>query len=170
MTNISNLYPQYKPSEDRRKNNIPVAIERRSGKDRRAEDRVALDSRLTRDIWQVKGQIAKLETFTPKFLEHVNITQNSEFASKNNLTRDEFVKPIKPDMSEILREEAKLQQKADTSFKIGMVAAALAGAIAVSFMGTAGAVIAVGATLYVGSRVLKNVMVKELKDEDNKSI
>lgn len=57
MERISSLYPQYQRSQDRRQQNIPVAIDRRSGKDRRSEDRVQLDTRLTRDIFEVKKYI-----------------------------------------------------------------------------------------------------------------
>ncbi len=53
LNRITRLYPQYQRSQDRRQRNIPVAIERRSGQDRRSTDRVALDSQLTRDIFEV---------------------------------------------------------------------------------------------------------------------
>lgn len=168
MYRITSLYPQYQKSEDRRKQNIPVAIDRRSGRDRRSADRVALDKQLTKDLYDVKSKIAKLETLAPKLFEKNVTTQAPTFGSMNNFTQDQLVKESKPDFSAMARQEAKLQDRASTSFQVGVLSAALAGAIAVSFMGTAGAVIAIGTGLYIGARVIKALMVKELKETDNK--
>lgn len=165
MHRITTLYPQYKRSEDRRQQNIPVAVDRRSGKDRRSEDRVVLDRQLTKDIFEVKSKVAKLESFAPSLFTEQVTTKNPTFASMNNFTQDQLVKESKPDMSAIARQEAQLQDKASTSFSLGIISAALAGAIAVSFMGTAGAVIAIGTTLYIGARVLKTLMAKEIQDD-----
>ncbi len=165
MHRITTLYPQYKLSEDRRQQNIPVAVDRRSGKDRRGEDRVALDRQLTKDIFEVKSKVAKLEALAPSLFAQQVTTKNPTFASMNNFTQDQLVKESKPDMSAIARQEAQLQDKASTSFAVGILSAALAGAIAVSFMGTAGAVIAIGTTLYIGARVLKTLMAKEIQDD-----
>lgn len=166
MQKIRSLYPQYKQSEDRRKQNIPVAIDRRSGKDRRSPDRVALDSQLTRDLYQVKSQVAKIEALAPKLFTDRVTTQTPTFGSMNKFIQDQLVKETKPDYSTIARQEAKLQDKASTSFQIGVLAAALAGAIAISFMGTAGAVIAIGTSLYIGARVLKTLVTKQVKDDE----
>ncbi len=169
MERITGLYPQYQSSKDRRQNNIPVAIDRRSGNDRRSSDRVALDKQLTRDIFEVKSKVAKLEALAPKIFENNVTTQAPTFSSMNNTTQDMLVKESKPDNTDIARREAKLQQTADTSFKVGMIAAALAASIAVSFMGTAGAVIAVGTSFYIGARVLKTMVAKELNDRNDKT-
>ena len=167
MINYTKLYPQYRRSEDRRQQNIPVAIERRSGQDRRSEDRVALDKQLTKDIYDVKSKVAKLESLAPKLFSDNITTQSPTFASMNNLTQDQYVKEAtKPDASEMARQEAKLQEDASNTFKIGVLSAALAAAIAVSFMGATGAVIAVGTGLYIGGRILKTVITKEVKEED----
>ena len=91
MHNVTNLYPQYKISQDRRQQNIPVAVERRSGKDRRSADRVQLDAQLTKDIFQVKEQVAKLEMLTPKFFESNVTTKPPTFGSMNNLANDQFL-------------------------------------------------------------------------------
>lgn len=160
MTNITRLYPQYRRSEDRRQNNIPVAVERRSGMDRRGADRVNFDKQLTKDIYEVKSQVAKLESLAPKWFENNITTKNPNFASMNNFTQDQLVKETKPDFSTIARQEAQLKDKASTSFQVGVLAAALAGALAVSFMGTAGAVIAIGTGLYIGARVIKLLLLK----------
>ena len=168
MHRITSLYPQYQRSQDRRQQNIPVAIDRRSGLDRRSPDRVALDRQLTKDIYDVKSKVSKLEELAPKLFE-ANITKQAPtFSAMNNLSQDQLVKAVKPDMAEIARQEAKLQDKASTSFQIGVIAAALAGAIAVSFMGSAGAVIAIGTTLYIGARIIKALIAREIKDNEKK--
>ena len=165
---ISRLYPQYEKCHDRRKQNIPVAVDRRSGNDRRSEDRVSLDTKLTKDIFDVKRNVMKIEELSPKFFEHRVTTQNPGFTSQNNMTQDMLIKQAKPDYTAIARQEAQLKEKADLSFKVGVITAALGGAIAISFMGTAGAVIAVGTSLYIGARILKIMMDKEIKDDDTK--
>ena len=165
MHRITSLYPQYQRNGDRRQQNIPVAVERRSGKDRRSEDRVILDKQLTRDIFEVKSKVAKMESLAPSLFTGQVTTQTPTFASMNNFTQDQLVKESKPDMSAIARQEAQLQDKASTSFQIGILSAALASSIAVSFMGTAGAVIAIGTALYIGGRVLKILMAKEMQED-----
>ena len=166
MEKVSFIYPQYRQIGDRRKVNIPVAIERRSGMDRRSGDRVALDSRLTKDIFEVKSQIAKFETMTPKLFAHNISVQTPSFAEKNNYTIDQFIKETKPNESEILRQEAKNQESADTSFKVGLLTAALVGAVAVSFLGAAGAVIALGSTMYIGAKVFKATVENEMRNNN----
>ncbi len=161
MYQITRLYPQYQPGKDRRQQNIPVAVERRSGIDRRGSDRVVLDKQLTKDIFEVKRQIAKIESLAPKIFETNIVKQAPTFTSMNNMTQDQLVKEVKPDPSAIARQEAALQSKASTSFQIGMISAALAAAIVISFMGSAGAVIAIGTSIYIGGRILKTLIEKE---------
>lgn len=166
INNITSLYPQYQYNGDRRQNNIPVAVDRRSGTDRRTQDRVVLDTKLTKDIFEVKGQVSKLEKLSPSFLGRQLSMQSFKFAEKNNFTQDQFIKSTKPDTTEILRQEAKLRQQSDTAFKMSVLAAALSGIAAASFMGPIGAVIAVGSTFYIGSKICKNVIEQEMKDDE----
>ena len=91
MEKISSLYPQYQRSKDRRQQNIPVAVERRSGMDRRSQDRVVLDTQLTKDIFEVKSKVAKLESISPSFFIQQVTTQNPTFASMNNFVQDQYV-------------------------------------------------------------------------------
>lgn len=168
LNTIARIYPQYQRSQDRRQQNIPVAVERRSGNDRRSPDRVVMDKQLTKDIFEIKSKVAKLEAIAPKLFENNVTTQAPNFSSMANFNQDQLVKEIKPDSTEIARQEAKLQDKASTAFQIGVLTAALAGAIAVSFMGSAGAVIAIGTSLYIGMRVLKVLMEKQVKDDNDK--
>ncbi len=167
LSKISKLYPQYSGAKDRRQQNIPVAVDRRSGSDRRNNNRVQLDGRLQQDLYDVKSKVAKLESLTPKFFEQNVTVKAPSFSSMNNMTQDILVKQAKPDNTELARREAELKDEADTSFKIGVIAAALGCAIGLSYLSTVGAVIAIGAGLYIGSRVLKVLISKELQDDEN---
>ena len=170
INRVRRLYPQYERSEDRRKQNIPVAIDRRSGQDRRGVDRVSLDKQLTRDIFEVKNKVAQMENFSPKFFVDNVVKQAPTFSSMANNTKDMLVKEQKPDPTEMARLEAKIQEKEATKFQIGLIAAALTAAVGLSFMSGAGAVIALGTGLYIGSRVLKTIITKEVKDDDENKV
>ena len=166
MYNMTRLYPQYQTTQDRRQQNIPVAIERRSGRDRRSEDRVALDTKLTKDIFEVKSKVAKIELLSPKLFESNVVKQAPNFTSMNQTQQDILVRETRPDPSEIARQEAKLQEKKETTFQIGVIAASLTAAMALSAFSSAGAVIAIGTAVYVGGRLLKAAIVKEMSDKD----
>ena len=56
VSNFYKLYPQYQVTADRRQQSVPVVQERRSGKDRRTEERVALPSNIKRDLYRVKAK------------------------------------------------------------------------------------------------------------------
>lgn len=168
MYDITRLYPQYQRTQDRRKQNIPVAVDRRSGVDRRSSDRVALDSKLTRDIFEVKSKVAQLESLSPKLFENNVVKQAPSFSSMNQTTQDILVKETKPDPTEIARQEAKLMNRQATAFQLGVIAASLAAAIGLASLSSAGAVIAVGTGLYIGARILKSLIVRELKDDNEK--
>ncbi|MBE7704797.1 MAG: hypothetical protein E7Z90_03155 [Cyanobacteria bacterium SIG29] len=168
MYRVNRLYPQYQRSGDRRQQSIPVAVERRSGKDRRSEDRVVLDKQLTKDLYDVKSKVSKLEALSPKMFENNITTQAPAFASMNNMTQDILVKESKPDYAEIARREAEIERKEATKFQVTMIAFALIAAIGLSMMSSAGAVIAIGTGLYVGARILKALIAKEIKNEDSK--
>ena len=167
MERISSLYPQYQRSQDRRQQNIPVAIDRRSGKDRRSEDRVQLDTRLTRDIFEVKKSVAKIEALAPQLFVSNVTKQAPTFGAKNNMVQDQLVISSTKDFSEEIREEEKLQEKASTNFKVGVIASSLLAAFALSFLGSAGIVIAIGTGLYLGARVLQSLVIKETNKSKN---
>lgn len=166
MYNITRLYPQYKTTGDRRQNNIPVAFERRSGQDRRSTDRVMLDTRLTRDIFEVKNKIAKLEALSPKLFQDNIIKHAPNFSETNNLKNDYYVKETKPDPTEIKRLEAKIEANQNLKFQIGLIAASLLGAVGLSFLSGVGAFIVLGTSIYLGGRVLATVFKEHLKDTD----
>lgn len=73
-SNLLKLYPTQLVSSDRRQSNIPVEIERRSGKDRRAEQRLTLKSDLKDDITKVKTNFDKIYV---SFKEYDTLSKSS---------------------------------------------------------------------------------------------
>ena len=164
LNQVSKLYPQYQRTQDRRQQDIPVAVDRRSGLDRRNQDRIHMDTKLQQDIFQVKSKVNELETIAPKLFEKNITTQTPTFASLNNMTQDTFVKEAKQENSIMVKKAPDLKEEASTSFKIGVIAAALACAIGLSFLSSTGVVIAIGTGIYVGSRILKTLIAKETQE------
>ncbi len=167
MHRITSLYPQYQRNQDRRQQNIPVAIDRRSGNDRRSSDRVMLDKQLTRDIFEVKSKVAQLEKMAPKLFETGMTKQSATFGALSNNGQNQVINAAK-EMASIQKQEEKLKDKASTTFQIGVLAAALTGAFAISYMGSAAAVIAIGTTIYIGGKILKAMLSKEIKNDTKK--
>lgn len=141
MLKITNLYPQYNNSRDRRQQNIPVTVERRSGVDRRSSDRLQLDSRLTQDIFAVKNQVAKLGSIAPVFFKG------------NNLNADEFTHEY--DNQKDIDSEKSLRDKASIPFKIGVLGSAAALGVLISFLTPMQACLAIGATISLGIAIMK---------------
>ena len=164
MYRVNRLYPQYQRSQDRRQQNIPVAVDRRSGQDRRSEDRVQLDTQLTRDIFQVKSKVAQIESMSPNFFTSCVAKNPVTFSAMNNMTNDVVVKETKLDPTEIARREAEIQAKEATKFQVLVIGAALLAAVGISAMSTAGIVVAVGTGLYIGARTLKVLIGNHVSD------
>ncbi len=57
--NLYKLYPQYQITADRRQQSVPVVQERRSGIDRRSEQRALLPSNVKKDIYSLKTSYEK---------------------------------------------------------------------------------------------------------------
>ena len=168
MYRVNRLYPQYRQSQDRRQQNIPVAVDRRRGRYRRSEDRVQLDTQLTRDIFQVKSKVAQIEAMTPSLFTSCVAKNPTTFTAMNNMTQDTLVKEAKLDSTEIARREAEIQKKDATKFQIAVIGLALFAAVGISAMSTAGIVVAIGTGLYIGARVLKVLINNQVKDTDTK--
>ena len=105
---------------------------------------------------------------SPKFFESNVTTQAPSFSAMSNMSQDVLVKESKPDITEMARLEAELEDKEATKFQLGMVAVALVAAVGLSALSSAGAVIAIGTGLYIGARVLKSLVVKHISDRDRK--
>lgn len=167
MLDVNRLYPQYSVSTERRKQNVAVPFERRSGVDRRSEERVSLDTNLTRDIFEVKNSISELQKTTKQTADKFNVENISAPAATNVLKTDEFVrtekeKPIEP-------VSKKYEPPSSMALMGGILAVAMGGVIATTLLGTAGAVIAVGFGAYLGGKILKQAIVNQIVEiEKNK--
>lgn len=166
MYRINALYPQYQYQKDRRQQNIPVAFERRSGVERRTEERVQLDTQLTRDIFEVKGKIKDITGTIGFNSSHKNINNIANTTAANSTQADQFIKA--KNMEEMNNPNNNAKQGSSKSLETGLLAVALAGVLFTPFIGAAGAVIALGATLYVGAKVLKNAISEQAKDKHDK--
>ncbi len=60
LINILNLYPQYLNKSDRRKEDVPVNDDKRSGIDRRIFGRNKIDLKLANDVSFIKGLFQRL--------------------------------------------------------------------------------------------------------------
>lgn len=160
MLEVQRLYPQYRAIADRRKVSQPVAFERRSGIDRRAQDRVTLDTNLTRDIFEVKSKVAKVEKTTPKFFEKTDITRNVSNAVQNTANQDQFIKSTKIKSNENIK-----AHKADSyaPMAAGVLASIMGGVIGSALLGPAAGVVALGTGLYFGGKLLNQVIASHLK-------
>ena len=153
------LYPQYQVVTDRRKKNVPVAFERRSGVERRSEDRVSMDTRLTRDIFEVKNKISQLQKKNP-----VNFSQDVSIAASNSVKFDQFVKNDFSKTAEKIVESK--ESPSSTAMLGGILGIALAGVVASSLLGPAGAVVAIGFGAYLGGKVLKQMVVSHMVEKE----
>ena len=81
IDNIFKLYPQYNQQSDRRKQNIPVNLERRSGVDRRDISRVPIDPKLNQDVTKLKQTFAAFITEEDTFTAFRN---NNDISTKQD--------------------------------------------------------------------------------------
>ena len=169
MLDVNRLYPQYSVSSERRKQNISVPFERRSGNDRRAEERVAMDANLTRDIFEVRNSISELHKSTQKNAEKLQIDSTSAISTPVALEADKFVKTEKTKQTEPVNKT--YEPPSTMALMGGILAVAMGGVIATTLLGTAGAVIAVGFGAYIGGKVLKQAIVNQIvENEKNKKL
>ena len=162
MYKVRALYPQYQYSQDRRQQNIPVAYDRRSGGDRRNQDRVQLDTKLTRDIFEVKGKIKDI-TGTISFDSAQNNVKNLEnVKAVSSVQADQFIKQQNAIQT---NQETASKSEASNNFQTGILALALAGVLFTPFIGPVGLVIAASATVYVGAKVIKEAVSQQVKND-----
>lgn len=159
MLSVQRLYPQYVTVTDRRKQNVPVAFERRSGLDRRSQDRVTMDTKLTRDIFEVKNKISQFQNIEP-----ISFSKNISKAAINNIKTDMFIKTGKVDGANLFNKVKDASSA--TALLAGVLAVGMVGALAGAFFGPAAGVVAVGFGAYLGGKVLKQAIVSQLVDEE----
>lgn len=163
---VIKLYPQYSITQERRQKVAPVSpvtYERRGGMDRRSDDRIKLDTTLTKDIFEIKSKVAQLEKNQPKIVEKITFGQNISKAAQNSIKTDQFIKTIKPILSDTTKEMVKSKSNAGTL--AGLLSVVLGGTLASAFFGVAGVGIAIGLGAYFGAKILKNVIVSHLKNK-----
>lgn len=174
---VVKLYPQYNLTQERRKQNpdTPVSFERRSGVERRNEDRIKLDTNLTRDIFEIKSKVSQIPLIgnpiggkqieqTPQVNKVENTTnhiQNASKAAQNEIKTDQFIKTTKPDSQQSPSFEAK--PKSDTGALAGVFASILGGVLASTMIGVAGIAVAIGIGGYFGGKFLKSAIVSHIK-------
>lgn len=160
MLDIVKLYPQYNMTQDRRQQKISVPFERRSGIDRRSDDRVKLDTNLTRDIFEVRNKVSQMQKAAPQKAEKITFTQNIPNATQHSIKSDQFIKTIKPDIN-----KPKPLDKKDLHEGMlgGAVASIFGGAIASTLCGNAAIGIALGLGVYLGGKLLKNAIAFHIK-------
>ena len=166
MLEINKLYPQYNIIKERRQAVAPVskvALERRSGVDRRSDDRPKLDTALTRDIFEIKSKVAQIQKTAPQNAEKINFTQNASKVIQNSLKSDQFIKSTKPNSVD----SPKVPKKSETNVGAltGLLAVVLGGTLASTFLGVAGVGIAIGIGAYLGGKVLRNAIVSHMKNK-----
>lgn len=174
---VVRLYPQYNILYERRQQQAPVspiAFERRSGVDRRSEDRVKLDTNLTRDIFEIKSKVAQIQkvnnpssqsnTNNLSFTQNTSPQKTEKVAFSQNISNtDQFIKSRKPTVTESPKEIAK--SKSHSGALGGMLAVILGGTLASTFLGVTGIGIAIAVGAYFGGRVLKNAIVSHIKNK-----
>lgn len=161
MLEIHRLYPQYRIMQDRREQNTPVSFERRSGIDRRSEDRVSLDTNLTRDIFEIKSKVSQMQKSDPKTTEKISFTQNVSKAAQNSIKTDQFIKTTKPNPTDDNKKDSK--PESSTALAAGILASVLGGIVTSAFLGPVGVGIAIGIGTYFGLKLLKQVVNSHLE-------
>ena len=171
---VIKLYPQYNIIGDRRMQTTPVspvAFERRSGKERRDENRLKLDTTLTRDIFEIKSKVAKLDPSEikseqksdKKITQGTSFTQNVSKAAQNSIKTDQFIKTIKPNATESPKEIAK--SKSQTGAIAGLAAVVLGGTLLAPALGIAGVAVAVGIGVFMGGKLLRSAIKSHMKNK-----
>lgn len=161
MTDMIRLYPQYNITRERRQQISPVDVDRRSGVDRRADDRVKLDTALTKDIFEIKSQVSQIQENTQKTIEKTSFTQKVSNAAQNSIKTDQFVKTTNPASENSPKEAAKPQDHDATM--LGMLSTFLGGTVASTFLGVAGVAIAATVGAYVGVKALSKTIATHLR-------
>lgn len=165
MLEVNRLYPQYTIIQERRQQKSPVsqvAFERRSGIDRRNDNRLRLDTTLTRDIFEVKDQISKISKPTQQLAQKVDKTAFTQNITKaiQSLKIDQFVKTAKTEATEVPKALSK--GKSDVGAIAGVIGIMLGGVLASTFLGVAGIGVAIGLGTYFGGKILKQAIVSHL--------
>ncbi|HNW26050.1 MAG TPA: hypothetical protein PKI94_04590 [Candidatus Gastranaerophilaceae bacterium] len=152
------LYPQYRFTSDRRQMNMPVDVERRSGMDRRFQDRIVIDQKLDRDIFEIKSKAVQIQHTEP-----IKFRQNAAKALQNNIKTDEFIKTEKPENK---ASKDDFSDKTPSASAAGAFAFILGGVLISTMFGVSGIAIALGLGAYFGLRLFAEAMHSHMKNKD----
>ena len=171
MMDVFKLYPQYRVPQDRRQQNIQIPTDRRSGFDRRSDDRVKLNGNLTKDIFVVKSSLSQLQnseknhsnkmlikaldstSFGRKVLSALQSVNNQEMNKETGKTR----------LLDNLKNNSKIQST--TTVAAGALIGIFAAVMTSLFANTAAAIVSLGVGFYFGSKFVKNVIATHLKKD-----
>src|SRR5574344_1373577 len=162
MIEMNKLYPQYSFVNDRRKQNIPVTQERRSGLDRRSGTRINLDTNLTKDIYEVKNKVALNQSQgikTENKAQKISFTQNASKAIQHTLSKDIFTKATKD--YDVARETANIEvnkKYASDTMLAGVLGTIFVGTLAAVSLGGAGIAVALGLGTFVGCKAISEAI------------
>jgi hypothetical protein len=153
---IYSLYPQYTVNQERRTQSNPVFDDRRSGLDRRSNDRIKLDSALTKDIFVVRNKINSMQEKDP-----IGFTNHNANAFK---ALTDIINPVKKqDLANLKLKNTMENVKSDVNQQAGIIGGALASVMSVLLTGASSAVVALGTVVYIGCKSVKNVISSYLK-------
>ncbi|MDD3237940.1 MAG: hypothetical protein PHV37_07585 [Candidatus Gastranaerophilales bacterium] len=151
MLEVQRLYPQYKAIADRRQSSVPVDVERRSGRERRSQDRVVMDTRLTRDIFEIKSRVNSLQKPEASNVTKVANVQNTEKAAATAGVADSFVKAKSPENTSSIKD---YKPSKESQVAAGAIVGALGGVLGAALLGPVAAGVAAGIGMFVGGKFL----------------
>lgn len=157
LVDVVKLYPQYNIVKERRTQSSPVSFERRSGVDRRSENRVQLDTKLTRDIFEVRNKVSQLQSPSKQKVENTASFKGISMAPQ--ISKDEFVRTKQNDNNPKPIEKKDSQEGA-LGLAFGSI---LGGALAAIFMGSAAIGVTLGLGLYMGARLFNAAISGHIK-------
>lgn len=160
MLDVTKLYPQYYTVKDRRTQSEPVAFERRCGRDRRSEDRVYLDTKLTKDIFEVRSKVNQAQKSSENKTDNISFKQNIAKAAINSVKTDQFIKSGVENANNF----AKSPKKTSSAVPVaGALMFALGGVLAATTFGPVGAGVAVAIGACVGAKAVSEGVRSHLK-------
>lgn len=162
---VYRLYPQYRIVSDRRRENVPVENDRRSGTERRSQSRVTLDTELTRDIFEIKSKVSQIQKTSPKNVESLSFRQNSSLATQETSAKDQFVKTIN-ETNNTPAKEIQISKGNKDMMLAGVMLSVMAGVISAAFLGPVAAGIGIGVGVYLGGKLLKQTVSTHLNEKD----
>jgi|GEM_PF-5351676 len=154
MINVCNMYPQYQAIPDRRVQTQQVAVDRRSGIDRRAVNRIKLNNNLTKDIFVLRSSVSNSDK---------NVNKVSDGSPVLSFTQ-KLQKTLESINSNNNKNTYSTAIKSDNVSSVGMLISGLAAVIGGVLLGIGGLATGIGATVYTSAKSIKNVVSGQFKE------